>query len=214
MVRIRDVGLHLKNRPMKNARIIRFGYSTLKILNRIRNAPMPSLKPKNDFTITEIKSFDERIDVFWDKIKDGYNFILEKNRSYLNWRYCGPRAGNNVVMQAEKDGEILGFIALELVRDGEYKEGFVTDLLALPGRLDVVDSLLRDACKYFDGLGINTVYLMTVKKHPYQGLSNRNGFIDSRKMPTIGCKITDKEVFEVLRDSSPTYIYLSYGDTL
>ncbi len=36
---------------------------------------------------------------------------MERNRDYLNWRYCDPRAGGFLVTQAEENGRLVGFSA-------------------------------------------------------------------------------------------------------
>jgi hypothetical protein len=213
MVRIRDVRLHLTMRPMENAAILSSIHSVLKNLNRIIRALKFSSKPKDDFEVIQIQSFDDNNDTFWEEIKPQYNFILDKSSKFLNWRYCDSRAGNFIIKKAVKDGKVLGYIVTELVKDEKYNEGFIVDLLALTERLDVADALLKDACAYFDGLGVNVIYYMVVKGHTYQRISSYNGFIDSRRIPYITCHILDtKNEFETLKASPPSQSYFSYAD--
>lgn len=213
MVRIKDIGLHLQKRPEKHKSMLRLGYSALTTLNKIENTITAQHEPIGDYSIEEVKNFDERIDVFWDNVRGSYDFIFENNHEVLNWRYRDPRGGDFVVMEAVKDGVVLGFIALKLTRLDSYLEGFVMDLLALPGRLDVVYVLLREGCDYFDRLGVNAVYYMVVDGHPYQEISKKLEFVDSRRKPNIGCHVYDTKSFEVLRSSSPDRIYLGYAET-
>ena len=213
MVRIRDINLHLQKRPVENESVLRIGYSAYAAVNKIKTTITPEPKSRDDYTIEEINSFDERIDTFWNQVKCGYNFIMEKNRIYLNWRYSDHRGGDFVMRQAVKDGAVLGIIALQLTQLDGYLEGFVMDLLALPGRLDVVDVLLRDGCGYFDELGVNSVYYMIVDGHPYKEISKKNGFVDSRRKPYIGCQVYDAKNFEIMRSSSHDRIYFGYAET-
>ena len=100
----------------------------------------------------DISEYDERINTFWQNTRNDYHFIIEKNREYLNWRYCDLRSnlkGRYFVKQAEQNGEILGFIVIETRRKEDYSEGYIVDLLALPDRVDVVRKLLLDACLFF-----------------------------------------------------------------
>ena len=66
--------------------------------------------------IKKISAFDERIDEFWKIVNDNHDFILERGREYLNWRYCDFRAGEFIVEQAEEDGKILGYIVYNINR--------------------------------------------------------------------------------------------------
>lgn len=217
MIRVKDVSLHMKVKSVENAWIVGFGFSVLKTLNMVINGLIPTVKRESDFRISDISSFDDGIDVFWSKVKDSYSYILERKMDHLNWRYCDPRGGAFHVKQAVKDGEILGFIATE-VREGEgYSEGYILDLLALPSRSDVADALLKEACKYFDGLGVNAVHYQVVKGHPYQLLSTKSNFIDTLR--TIDMHIfttftdADRER-DTLMASLPGKVYFNYGDYL
>jgi len=217
MVKIRDVKQHLKMRPMKNPTIIRYGYSTLKILNGVRNALTPAQKHADDFSIEEVSHFDNRINVFWEKIKDKYDFIIERRSEYLNWKYCDFPTIKYKVKQAVKDGEVLGYIVIELRADDPYVEGYIVDMLVYPDRRDVSDALFQDACGYFDDRGVNTVYYRVVKGHPYQELSSRYGFVNAQSINKIHvfCKVMAMEKeFEVLRHASPERVYYSYSETL
>jgi hypothetical protein len=217
MVRIRDVKQHLKMRPMKNLTIIRYGFSTLKMLNGVRNVLTPAPNHLDDFSIEEVSHFDNRIDLFWEKIKDKYDFIIERRSEYLNWKYCDFPTIDYKVKQAVKDGEVLGYIVMELREDDQYVEGYIVDMLAFPDRGDVSDALFRDACDHFDDRGVNNVYYRVVKGHPYQKLSSRYGFVNAQFINKIHvfCKVMAMEKeFEVLRKSSPERVYYAYSETL
>ena len=213
LVRIRDIDLHIQMRPVENESILRFGYSALATLNKIKTNLVTEPIANENYAIDEIKSFDERIDTFWDTVNGSYNFIIEKNRAYLNWRYCDSRGGDFVVRQAVKGEVVLGIVAIQLTSYNGYQEGFVMDLLALPGRLDVADALLRNVCNYFDGLGVNAIYYMVIDGHPYQEISKKNGFVDSQRNPYIGCQLYDVENFKIMRSASRDRIYFGYAET-
>jgi len=215
MARIRDIGLHLEMRPIENAALMSAGFKTLDNLNKLRQAFKQRTKSNNDFELVEIQHFADNTDVFWAEIQKHYNFILDKSSQFLNWRYCDPRAGRFIVKQAIKDSKVFGYIVSELREDDEYSEGFIDDLLALPGRLDVVHALLDDSCSYFDDLNVNVVHYMVVRGHPYQEISSRNGFLDSHRTPYITCQIIDAEKdFEVLKASSPSQVHFTHSDSL
>ena len=105
--------------------------------------------PHKEISITEIQSFDSRIDIFWDKIQNEHDFIFMKNQSYLNWRYFDPRGGKYLVKILEKDDEIIGYIVLSTKSKQEYPEGYIVELLSLSEYRNAKNILIIDAIKYF-----------------------------------------------------------------
>jgi len=202
---------------MENKTLLKLGYIILSYLNKIRNIFRPTIKQVDEFQITQVPMFDERIDVFWDRIKDDYSFILEKKRDYLNWRFTDNDRGSHMVFQAVKGEEVLGYAVVEYVSGAS--EGYIVDLLALRDRLDVADALMGRACECLDGKGLNTVYYQVVVGHPYQTLSKRKGFIDSRSRPYISFDYSiyyRKRNYKIqfFKNTAPSRVYFNYADTV
>lgn len=181
LVRIRDIDLQLRQMPVENGWFMKLAFTTAKVINDVRNVVTGPMRDKADLTISEIRSFDDRIDSFWEEVSGQYDFMVERKRTYLNWRYCDPRGGDFVVKQAEGDGRILGYSVLRINRYlKEYPIGYLVDLVTPPNRLDVADALAVDAVNYFDSNDINIVNYQVVKNNPYERVLGRHGFIDSK----------------------------------
>jgi hypothetical protein len=215
MLKIKDVGTHFQNRPTKNYLVARIGFSVLKFLNRL-NKIIRHSGTYPEINIEDISMFDDRINSFWENIRIEYNFIIEKNRDYLNWRYCDPRSSNKgkyFVKQAVKNNEILGFIVLEIGEKDDYSEGYIVDLLALPDRMDVAGKLTAEALLFFRHSDINVVHYRVVKDHPYQALLRENGFIEVPSKLHLTIKFfREKEKIQIIKDSKPSQIHFNYGD--
>jgi hypothetical protein len=210
MARINDVGLHLINRPLKNNLLIDVGYNALKTFNQLINQ-FSSTSRSTDFVIDEITHFDSDFDVFWDKIKVNYNFIFEKNREYLNWRYTDPRGGNYHIFRAKISEIVIGFIVLQIINVDDYQEGFVTDMLALNDRTDVVDALMMNVCDFVDKNKVNVVYYEVIEGNSYYDVAYRRGFLNSGKGPWVNCHMTE-EMYNTIHQSSSDKVYFNYGD--
>jgi hypothetical protein len=211
MIRIHDIDLHLKNRPRKNRVVIGLGIRVFKFVNRILRFFSSVPNSKNDFVIEETNKFDSSVEVFWNNIKDGYNFILVKDQQYLNWRYCDRRGGDFFVFKAGTGGDLLGFVVVQLDQKDGYSEGLIVDLLALPERLDVAYALMRRVCEFIDDRGVNAVYYECVDGHPYQSISTKNEFLDSRLGPYVRCVMGDED-YQIINGSPPKMVYFNYGD--
>ena len=218
MVKTKDIDHLLTVQPMKNELLVKLGYTFLSNLNRISNLFRPPIKRLDEFQITQIPEFDESIDSFWMKIKDDYNFILEKKHLYLNWRFADNDRGSHVIFQAVNEDGVLGYVVVGF-KPGQ-SEGQIVDLLALRDRLDVADALMGYACECLDDLGINIIFYQLVEGHPYQEVSRRHGFIDSRSRPNISFDYSvnwqgsAQSEIPFLKHTVPGQVYFNYATTI
>ena len=205
----------MKNTSQIDSLTKRFGFITLKMLNNITNSLIFDSKTGEDFIIVEISKFDDDVNRFYEQIRLNYDFIIEKNQGYLNWRYCDPRGGKYIIYKAVRDGKFLGFVVLELRKSGNGFAGSIADLMVLPGEDEVVKAFFKTACDYFDELGVNAINYGVVKGHPYQRISSRFGFLDSSmisKMLTL-CRFEQIESeYDLLKSSSSDKIFFNLGD--
>lgn len=213
MVKTRDIDLHLRMTPMKNVLLVKLGYLFLKTMNRVNNVFRSPINRIDEFEVTQVSEFDERVDSFWEKIKDNYQFIIEKKHKYLNWRFTDNDRGSHLMIQAAKEDEVLGYTVIGF-KEGSA-EGQIEELLALRDREDVAYALLDFGCNCLDELGVNTVYYQVVEGHPYQGLSGRRGFVDSRSKPNIqSTSVEGSEEDQFLKDAMPGQVYFNYAETV
>ncbi len=176
MIKIKDLNKYLKNTDrdtLKN----KMGLILLKGANSLGNFAPRINRGEKDFSINSVKRFDKKINLFWDRVKDNYNFIIEKKEDYLNWRYCS-NSDQYYIRLATKGEEILGFSVLYYSEDEVDSEGSIIDLLALKERPDVTEYLIDDAVTQFERLGANSIFSQTIKDLPYKKLLAKKGFID------------------------------------
>ena len=179
------------------------------VFNRVGHPPYWR-RLRRDWLIRTLERFDDRIEGFFDEASRPFEFAVVKTKDYLNWRYFDPTSGRFAVRAAEEQGRLLGYLVLK-VTEGE---GYIADLLALPGRTDVVRSLIEDALRIFREAGVERVTCWVISRHPYNGILRRYGFIDSRK--DVGFRYQplslEDEDLEFLNDPS-TRVHLTHGDT-
>jgi hypothetical protein len=170
LIKIDDVSKHFKNTketdPLKKT-LLEIGIYGSKTLNKITNSLTEISQPKNTI-FKEITRFDDRINTFYDKVKPHYNFIVERTKDHVNWRYCDKRGGDYKVWIAEKGDEVVGYLVLRINRiDKDYPLGYIMDLLALNNRGDVAEYLVKFAVDYFDEMRVNVVHAQIIGGHPY-----------------------------------------------
>ena len=213
LVRIQDIDKQLQAMPMKNPGFMKLGYLTMKSINRIKNIFNIHLSHKRDFLIREIKEFDERVNPFWEEVSRHYNYITVRNKDYLNWRYSDPRAGNNIILQAERDDQILGFCVLAIKRQLEnYPIGYFLDLLTLPDSLNVAEALIEDAVDYLTNNGVNIICCQTIDNHPHESLLTRQGFVNSMINLQLFYRPYGDDGIKSLKSAPANRIHFTFGD--
>ena len=128
----------------------------------------------------------------------------------MNWRYCEPAAGRFTVRVAEQEGRLLGYLVFKIIES----EGHIADLLALPGRTDVVRSLIEDALRLFREAAVERVTCWMIARHPYNGILRRYGFIDSGRNAGFSCFPLNPDSPDVdFVDDPRARIHLTHGDS-
>ena len=163
------------------------------------------------FQVLPSERFDDRIDAFSAAASAPFDFIVVRSRQHLDWRYGDERGGRFTTRVAEDaDGAIVGYAVARARGD----RGQLVDLLALPGRLDVVAALIEDLAGALEQAGCIDVVCWLPQRHPYRVELYRSGFFDARHCPHITyrpCGASAEEL-EFLADPA-TRIHFTLGDT-
>jgi hypothetical protein len=219
LIRIPNIDLHLRmngntNHNLPREILIKTGYNAIKILNSTEKLFINNKVVNKNLKIVDTNKFDEKIDVFWRKIKDQYYFIMEKSKEYLSWRYCDSRGGNFTIKQAEEDGEVVGYIVLRVNNfTSDYPSGYVVDLCTLPDHLDCAGALIAESLRFFDNRKINIVNYIIDKGHPFEALFERFGFVNSQHNLFVSYTSTiDSSELNDFMNSPPSKLLFQYGD--
>lgn len=136
----------------------------------------------DDFGGLEIKKidiFDERINDLWGKVSPGYPIILVRNKEYLNWRYVEEPHKKNTIFIAEKDGEILGYIILNIMQRNEGSSYCaILDLLTIKDD-SVILQLLSFTINFLLNEKADVVTFLTSDSFQVRAL-NKLGFVKSK----------------------------------
>lgn len=159
--------------------------------------------------IRTVERLDDRFDVFFEEAAQPFDFIMVRNEALLNWRYADARAGEFTIRLAMEGERVVGYSVLRVANGA----GHIADLLALPGRLDVVSSLGRDASEQLRSAGVGTAECWLFQHHPYVAALRSCGFLGRRRRGHLSYKpvaVAASEI-EFLGDKS-TAAHLSVGD--
>ena len=111
----------------------------------------------------------------------------------------------------EENGQIIGYSVVRINKNAVYNRGYIVDLLTLPNRLDVAESLLLAALSFFKEEKVNLVSYQVIKNHPNESLSLRYGFKRSNKTPHMYYNYVGEQMLQ-LETIPPHKIHFSMGD--
>src|SRR4030042_1978794 len=178
-VKIKEMNEHIKNWDDVSATKI-FGYSTLYTLNIIKRS-YSKIDVNSYYDIINIDHFSESINEFWDKVNKEYDFIVERRKEYLNWRYTSPNCSSYKILVAYDHNNIKGYIVLKIDRSKPiYPVGFIVDLLTESNGLSTAYQLMKEAVDYFDSEKVNMVLWQIINGHPYTQVATQFNLLNSR----------------------------------
>ena len=102
--------------------------------------------------VDELDVFDESFDELFEKVAAVVSCVPEKDSTFLRWRYGPGSPQHPVKVLGVRSGQgLLGYAVLKTLYTGE--DGFILDLMTLPGYREAARALLRESVRYFRSEG-------------------------------------------------------------
>lgn len=159
------------------------------------------------YEIREIKKFDERINAFWDDVKDNFDIVIARRSPYLNWRYCGR--GFKLLL-AEEGGKAAGYSVLRIDKEEEATVGFIAEIFA---KDEAFSALLRKTLHFLSANDVDYVICGIREKDPIEEALMKEGFenrADIESLPVVYSNIKNEVDNDYL--SRPEMWHLFYGE--
>lgn len=195
-------------------------------LKRFFGSPRASQKSSHKAHITELHHFDERFDVFWEKVKDDYPIMIRRDSTYLNWRYVQKPGADYSMMALEREGQILAFLVVGTSFKMGKKIGIIAEMMSLKEPSISIEPLLEGAMAFFHQKGVSLCGCLMLRDKQHYETLRRWGFWPTpfnlfsyagilRKKSYFGARSTSPTVpNEFLKDKSNWYISWGDGDTV
>lgn len=107
---------------------------------------------RSGLIIRRVGRFDAAADALWHRARDRYGILAVRDSRFLNWRYADRPGNPYVILQAEVNGRLAGFIVLHVKCEGSDVVGQVMDLFA-ESNPAVEQALLQRALAWFRAEG-------------------------------------------------------------
>jgi hypothetical protein len=157
-----------------------------------------------------VVSFDQRFDALFEATAGSFDLIGERTGEFLSWRYGDPRGGRNVVRELIEGERLVGYA---VVREAG-RRAYLSDLLTLPDRPELVDALVADAIEVARRGGAAILECWLPRRHPYRSALRRRGFVDRGRDGGISYHAVEMPQSELAPLDDPNArIHYLLGDT-
>ena len=169
-------------------------------------------KPIRGIQYRWLRDFDERIDLFWEKISEQYSLMVKRDFTYLNWRYCKKPNNDYHILQAEKDGNIVGIVIVKYEDKGNARIGFIMECISIK-EPHLMENLLRRGLIFLSQNKVDYVLCRLSSADPIRNIFNVIGFSPKEGIwdSNIVYKVYSSNVDDsILKD--PSLWHISFGD--
>ena len=94
---------------------------------------------------TEVDAFDDRMDVFWQRVKGDYPVILVRDLRYLRWRFMQRPDVKYRILLAMRGEEVAGYMVFRSVQRKKLVAGYLVDFLVEGRSLRLLSVLAAEA---------------------------------------------------------------------
>lgn len=168
-----------------------------------------SMRGRDKFLVVrQVGVFDERIDEFWNMVKDRYGIMAIRSLSYLNWRYKDRRY---TILIGEENKEIVGYVVTKVEDSGDARVGYIIDILS---RDDKTASIMAGVLKSFIEQDVDYVLCGLLRLDPLCEHLKRMGFKEHKEIRPIHIVVTPlTNTVDVGYLLNQENWHLTYGDT-
>ncbi|MFC1559167.1 GNAT family N-acetyltransferase [Gemmatimonadota bacterium] len=143
-----------------------------------------SLIYRKTVDIVPVTVFPEEMDDLFDKCSINYDCILERNKHYLDWRYCDNPDEYSMYLIKINHG-IVGYIITKIGSWNDLKVGYVGDYLIDPQHMKYFPNAILHVLSIFRKSAVDMVSVWTNRDSKYYKTLRKFGFLKFKSIPVI-----------------------------
>lgn len=124
------------------------------------------------FTLEEVYEFGDEFNVMFERAAFGHLVVCVRDSDYLTWRYLEAPARRQVPLSLKRDGQVVGFAALE--RAGEFAA--IADLFTAADPV-VMDAMLQRLIEHASASGCSSLEISLTGDSLLARRLRRHGFV-------------------------------------
>ena len=154
----------------------------IKKLSNISMKNLLSLWSNSGIEIRMVDVIDDTFDKIWELCKPDYNFIANRSKVYLQWRFSDCPFHKFKIWLAIIGSTPMGYMVTTTKKVKGYNKGIIVDWLFPKGNPSVFNGLLVNACKWFISNEIDNAEIMLLgNERKFQNIASNYLFIKTRK---------------------------------
>jgi len=166
-------------RPLTSRGAYRAAFSRVPTRNQAQLAHIPIMvldrltrSDVRGYSLETVREFADEFDAMFEKAAAGHTVACLRDSDYLRWRYQSAPAGRQTPLEVRRQGELVGFVALELADESAA----IADLFSAPDQR-LMDAILQLAIEYTTGNGCSILEMSQSQGSALARRLLRNGLI-------------------------------------
>lgn len=128
---------------------LNFYYSKISEYNQF------NLNMKN---LIKINRYDDQYENFWNFAKLKYNFILNRNKNYMNWRYVDRKDIKYFNFKLVTENKTYGYFILKIYEEGLNKKGHIMDIITIDNDNEINSLIYQYIINIFKELNVDEIF--------------------------------------------------------
>ena len=139
---------------------------------------------KPEVVIDSISEFPKEINEFFYKCITNYDWIMERNKSYLDWRFTNNPDDYSMFL-VKIDKKVIGYFITKIGTWRKLKVGYIADYLIDPQYLKISSSLMKHILSSFGNSNIDMISTWASIDSPFYKIVREYGFLKFQPVPVI-----------------------------
>lgn len=134
--------------------------------------------------IKNISEFPDEIELLFDRCRSDYDWIVKRDKSYLDWRFLkNPDHYLNYLIFENK--RVIGYFVMKICNQRGLKIGYIADYLIEKRCMKYEVEIKNNFIELFKNQGVDLVSIWINKKNFLYKIFKKIGFIYYKNIPVI-----------------------------
>ncbi|WP_415897297.1 hypothetical protein ACMXYX_00640 [Neptuniibacter sp. QD72_48] len=117
-------------------------------------------KVHDDIYVSEVARFNDSVDFFWREVSKGYDALTVRDQRYLNWRFADCPLHEYKLVEAKKNGQLIGYMVYRFAEKEGVTTGYIVDFLVTNHDDEALSALLSFTVSKLWQLKVDKIAIM------------------------------------------------------